>query len=101
MRIPKGLRNFEVRGDCHIFGGYVGKNGYGYTSLKGKRMTTHRAAFLFYRGEIPPHLMVLHTCGIRTCINPKHLYLGTASDNLTDRWRAYRAVKLNKLLENF
>ena len=36
-------------------------------------------------GEIPNKLFVLHHCDNPPCINPEHLFLGTAYDNTQDR----------------
>ena len=34
---------------------------------------------------------VLHKCDNRKCVNPKHLYLGTAKDNMKDKLERNRA----------
>lgn len=47
-------------------------------------VATHRYAYALFRGPIPKGLLVCHTCDIRLCVNPDHLYLGTAHDNATD-----------------
>lgn len=44
----------------------------------------HHAAWLLYRGEIPEGLEVRHTCGLKCCVNPDHLRLGTHQQNLSD-----------------
>lgn len=46
-----------------------------------------RAAFILYRGGIPPGLHILHKCDVRECVNPDHLYAGTNRQNMDDRNR--------------
>lgn len=40
--------------------------------------------------------MVLHRCDVRGCVNPKHLFLGTAKDNTSDMLRRNRAIRGEK-----
>jgi hypothetical protein len=35
-------------------------------------------------GPVPAGMMVLHRCGIKSCTNPDHLYLGNALQNAAD-----------------
>jgi hypothetical protein len=68
-------------------------NGYGairkdYSSLS--RTGAHRAAYEAHHGPIPVGLRVCHRCDNRLCINPDHLFLGTASDNTKDMVRKGR-----------
>lgn len=44
----------------------------------------HRVAYRKYIGAIPTGLWVLHRCDNPPCTNPRHLFLGTASDNTRD-----------------
>lgn len=46
---------------------------------------THRAAWRFSFGEIPPGLFVCHHCDNPRCVRPDHLFLGTARDNGLDK----------------
>jgi hypothetical protein len=46
--------------------------------------SAHRAAWMIYRGPIPKGMMVCHQCDVPICVNPDHLFLGTATDNMRD-----------------
>jgi len=60
-------------------------NGYGYLRRGGECYRAHRYAWLVERGEIGSQC-VLHHCDNRRCVNPTHLYLGGAGDNIQDAW---------------
>ena len=75
-----------MRSDCWHFLG--SKNTDGYGTLGGN--TAHRLSWEAHRGPIPKGLRVLHRCDNPPCINPRHLYLGTASDNNHDMYRRGR-----------
>lgn len=70
--------------NCWVWTGRVNNVGYGEFSLNGKNFRVHRASYLLYKGEIPDKMLVCHTCDVRRCVNPDHLWLGTHQDNTDD-----------------
>lgn len=71
--------------------------GYGEISVSasGKRKTlrAHRVAYEELVADIPDGLHICHRCDIRDCVNPKHLFVGTNSDNVKDRNSKNRQAK--------
>lgn len=52
----------------------------------GRSCGSHRVAYVLAVGPIPDGLYVCHRCDVKACCNPKHLFLGTNSDNQNDLW---------------
>lgn len=79
-------RILKLPNGCHEWGGSTDLiGGYGYTSWLGRRISCHRWAWEQAFGKIPDGLWVLHKCDNCKCMNPDHLFLGTAADNAKDR----------------
>ncbi|HCL6635739.1 HNH endonuclease [Citrobacter freundii] len=72
------------------------KGGYTKFSIFGITMLSHRVAYELYNGSIPPGLMVCHKCDNPCCVNPQHLFLGTAQDNMDDKILKGRHVGAKK-----
>lgn len=86
--------------ECWEWSTYKDKDGYGYFSTveNGKKMNrkAHRMSYMLFNGPIVKGLWVLHKCDNPSCVNPKHLFLGTAKDNAIDRDIKGRAYGPNK-----
>jgi hypothetical protein len=75
---------------CWVWIAGRSKSGYGMMNYRGMIQPTHRISYELAHGSIPKGKMVLHKCDNKPCVNPSHLYLGTASDNARDRERGRR-----------
>lgn len=70
---------------CVITKAPVGNHGYGVLTIGGKKMLTHRLAYLLAHGSLPAGgLVVRHLCGNPLCVNPRHLAEGTKRQNTAD-----------------
>ena len=65
-------------------------NGYSKMRINGVNKRAHKVSWEIFVGPVPEGLLVLHHCDIRHCVNPEHLWLGTAKDNYEDMIRKNR-----------
>lgn len=57
----------------------------GYLSINKEKKLAHRIVFEMFNGPIADNMVVRHVCNNGLCCNPKHLILGTRSDNEKDK----------------
>ena len=69
-----------------------GKLHYGSFTFRRKIYLAHRLSWKLHNGDIPERMWILHKCDNPSCVNPDHLFLGTAMDNQRDKLAKGRCV---------
>jgi HNH endonuclease len=69
---------------CWLWTGSVNRDGYGGLSIGGKTRRASRVSWELHYGPIPNGMLVCHRCDTPACVNPDHLFLGSARDNAHD-----------------
>lgn len=78
---------------CWRWAGPLNNKGYGRFSFGRESYGAHRIAFALGKSTaLPGVVMVCHRCDNPSCVNPDHLFLGTAADNNRDMKQKGRAV---------
>jgi hypothetical protein len=73
---------------CWLFRGCIGHEGYGSFAYgnrdERRQFQAHRFSWMLVNGAIPKDKFLCHTCDVRACVNPAHLYLGDHKTNAED-----------------
>lgn len=82
---------------CWLWQGFKGHTGYSQIPYRGQTLNGHRTMYVVHHGvTLETEQYVLHRCDVRDCVNPAHLWIGTAKDNNNDcakKGRHYEAMR--------
>jgi hypothetical protein len=94
----EGNRCITLEG-CWELLGTRNPKGYGMVSIDGYMYTVHRimAELCLGLDRDNQDLHVRHSCDNPSCFNPDHLRIGTADDNVQDRFDRHKWGKIAKL----
>lgn len=87
--------------ECWVWQGRAYSNGYGAITVSSRgHLLAHRVSYELHKGPIPDKQMICHKCDNPPCVNPAHLFAGTALENMQDMERKGRRARVGSLGEN-
>ena len=84
IEIREFFKRVNKTDSCWFWKNVPTTKGYGLFKFKGKQCLAHRWAYKWCFGSIPKGMNICHSCDIRNCVNPNHLWAGTYVDNMQD-----------------
>lgn len=91
--LPERIRSkilVDEETGCWLWRGACDTSGYGLVRYEGPLHKAHRLVYTLLVGPIARGMRMCHHCDTPPCVNPTHLFQGTAADNAHDRDRKGR-----------
>jgi hypothetical protein len=83
-RFWEKVNKTESDEDCWDWIANSDDSGYGALKVDGIMQKAHRVAWELVHGKMPEGLCILHNCDRPSCVNIKHLRIGTQKENIGD-----------------
>lgn len=75
----------KLENGCWEWIGSKNKKGYGYFKCTSfTKQLAHQVSYILFKGDIPKNCHVCHECDFTSCVNPDHLWIGSAMQNACD-----------------
>lgn len=93
--LPRFWTFVDRSGECWNWLGPVSWCGHGQFGIGTRKYYAHRLSYLISHHEIPENAHICHHCDNARCVNPDHLYAGSALTNVRDAYARHRIIPVS------